>query len=76
MGAGPHGYVLKDTPQDRLLEAIQVANAKGRYFPADTRFRISDNTARNHVNSIVEKLEVSDRAEAATTATRQGLMTD
>jgi DNA-binding NarL/FixJ family response regulator len=29
---------------------------------------ISDNTVRNHVNSIIEKLEVSDRTEAATTA--------
>ena len=41
-------------------------------------FGISDNTARNHVNSIIEKLEVSDRTEAATIAMRQGLvaMTD
>jgi two-component system NarL family response regulator len=109
VGAGAHGYVLKDTPQDRLLEAIQVVNAKGRYFPADIASRltermarsnltprehevlqlvakgltnkeigraigISDNTARNHVNSIIEKLEVSDRTEAATIAMRQGLV--
>jgi two-component system, NarL family, response regulator len=113
VGAGAQGYVLKDTPQDQLLQAIQIVNAKGRYFPADiasrltarmTRsnltqrehqvlqlvakgltnkqiglaFGISDNTARNHVNSIIEKLEVSDRTEAATIAMRQGLvsMTD
>jgi two-component system, NarL family, response regulator len=109
VGAGAHGYVLKDTPQDQLLEAIQVVNAKGRYFPADIEsrltarmarsnltqrehqvlqlvakgftnkqiglaFGISDNTARNHVNSIIEKLEVSDRTEAATIAMRQGLV--
>lgn len=109
VGAGAQGYVLKDTPQDQLLQAIQVVNAKGRYFPADiaTRltarmarsnltqrerqvlqlvakgftnkqiglaFGISDNTARNHVNSIIEKLEVSDRTEAATIAMRQGLV--
>ena len=37
-------------------------------------FGISDNTARNHVNSIIEKLEVSDRTEAATIAMRQGLV--
>lgn len=109
VGAGAQGYVLKDTPQDGLLEAIQVVNAKGRYFPADieTRltarmarsnltqrehevlqlvakgltnkeighaFGISDKTARNHVNSIIEKLEVSDRTEAATIAMRQGLV--
>jgi two-component system NarL family response regulator len=35
---------------------------------------ISDNTARNYVNSSIEKLEVSDRTEAATIAMRQGLV--
>jgi two-component system, NarL family, response regulator len=113
VGAGAQGYILKDTPQDLLLEAIHLIYAKKRYFPADiaarltermTRsnltprehevlqfvakgltnkeigrvFGISENTARNHVNSIIEKLEVSDRTEAATIAMRQGLvsMTD
>jgi two-component system NarL family response regulator len=113
VGAGAQGYILKDTPQDGLLEAIQMVHAKKRYFPADIAsrltermarsnltprehqvlqlvakgltnkeigqaFGISDNTARNHVNSIIEKLQVSDRTEAATIAMRQGLvsMTD
>jgi two-component system NarL family response regulator len=113
VGAGAQGYILKDTPQERLLEAIHLVYAKKRYFPADIAarltermarsnltprehqvlqlvakgltnkeigqvFGISDNTARNHVNSIIEKLEVSDRTEAATIAMRQGLvsMTD
>ena len=35
---------------------------------------ISDNTVKNHVNSIIEKLEVSDRTEAATTAIQRGLI--
>lgn len=35
---------------------------------------ISDNTVRNHVNSIIEKLEVSDRTAAATTAIQRGLI--
>jgi len=35
---------------------------------------ISGNTVRNHVNSIIEKLQVSDRTEAATIAIRQGLI--
>jgi two-component system NarL family response regulator len=109
VGAGAQGYVLKDTPQDRLLDAIRVVHANKRYFPADIAarltermarsnltprehqvlqlvakgltnkeigraFGISDNTARNHVNSIIEKLEVSDRTEAATIAMRQGLV--
>ncbi len=113
VGAGAHGYVLKDTPQEQLLEAIHLVHAGKRYFPADIAarltkrmarsnltprehqvlqlvakgltnkeigraFGISDNTARNHVNSIIEKLEVSDRTAAATIAMRQGLvsMTD
>ncbi len=109
VGAGAQGYILKDTPQDRLLEAIHLVHAKKRYFPADIAarliermarsnltprehqvlqfvakgltnkeigrvFGISENTARNHVNSIIEKLEVSDRTEAATIAIRQGLV--
>ncbi len=35
---------------------------------------ISDNTVKNHVNSIIEKLEVCDRTEAATTAIQRGLI--
>lgn len=35
---------------------------------------ISDNTVRNHVNSIIEKLEVADRTEAATVAIQRGLI--
>ncbi len=35
---------------------------------------ISENTARNHVNSIIEKLEVSDRTEAVATAIQQGIL--
>jgi two-component system, NarL family, response regulator len=35
---------------------------------------ISRNTVRNHVNSIIEKLEVSDRTEAATTAILRGII--
>jgi two-component system NarL family response regulator len=35
---------------------------------------ISDHTVRNHVNSILEKLEVSDRTEAATTAIQRGII--
>jgi two-component system NarL family response regulator len=35
---------------------------------------ISENTVKNHVNSIIEKLEVSDRTEAATTAIQRGII--
>lgn len=39
-----------------------------------TALDISANTARNHVNNIIEKLEVADRTEAVTTAIQQGLL--
>ena len=35
---------------------------------------ISEHTVRNHVNSVIDKLEVSDRTEAATTAIQRGLI--
>jgi two-component system, NarL family, response regulator len=35
---------------------------------------ISGNTVRNHVNSIIDKLEVSDRTEAATSAIHRGII--
>jgi DNA-binding NarL/FixJ family response regulator len=35
---------------------------------------ISGNTVRNHVNSITEKLEVSDHTEAATTTIHRGII--
>lgn len=36
--------------------------------------QISGNTVRNHVSSIMEKLEVTDRTEAATTAIHRGII--
>ena len=35
---------------------------------------ISENTVRNHVNSVIAKLEVSDRTEAATVAMQRGII--
>ncbi len=35
---------------------------------------ISGNTVRNHVNSIIGKMEVSDRTQAATTAIHRGII--
>ena len=41
VGAGAHGYVLKDTPQEKLLEAIHLVHAGKRYFPADIAARLT-----------------------------------
>jgi two-component system, NarL family, response regulator len=40
-----------------------------------TRLHISDITARNHVISVLSKLDAKDRTEAATIAIRRGLVT-
>lgn len=107
--AGAQGYLLKDTPQANMVEAIRAVHSGRRYLPPNiaarlaermmrtnltsrelevlnmlsrgltnkeigTVLQISSNTVRNHVNSIIEKLEVSDRTEAATTAIHRGLI--
>ena len=107
--AGAQGYLVKDTPQKEMIEAITAVNSGKRYIPrhigarlADRMMRssltsreieilevlakgltnkeiagalqISDNTVRNHVISIIEKLEVSDRTEAATAAIQRGII--
>jgi two-component system, NarL family, response regulator len=40
------------------------------------QLNISENTVRHHVVSIMEKLEVSDRTEAVSTAIRQGILSE
>jgi DNA-binding NarL/FixJ family response regulator len=107
--AGAQGYLLKDTPQEEMIEAIASVHGGKRYIPrhiaarlADRMMRsslttreleilemlakgrtnkeiggalnISDNTVRNHVISIIDKLEVSDRTEAATAAIQRGII--
>jgi two-component system NarL family response regulator len=107
--AGAHAYLLKNTSQEEMLEAIRTVHADGRYFPPriaahlaerlarstltprehqilellakgltnkqiGTVLRISEHTARNHVNSILDKLDVADRTEAVVIALQQGLV--
>ena len=107
--AGAQGYLLKDSRQAEMVEAIRAVHSGKRYFPRDiaarlaermmrteltprevevlkmlargltnkeigSALKISGNTVRNHVNSIIEKLEVSDRTEAATTAILRGII--
>lgn len=107
--AGALGYLLKDTSQSQMLEAITTVHSGKRYIPSQiaarlaermmrsnltareleilemlakgltnkqigTALSISDNTVRNHVNSIMEKMEVSDRTEAVAVAIQQGIL--
>jgi DNA-binding NarL/FixJ family response regulator len=107
--AGALGYLLKDTSQRLMMEAIATVHVGRRYIPNEIAARlaermmrssltareqhilqmlakgltnkqigcalsISDNTVRNHLNSIMEKLEVADRTEAVTVGLQQGII--
>ena len=116
--AGARGYLLKDTPRERLITAIKEAAAgqtpvdpavAGKLFAHVTqqvtapdtaiasllserekevlgllakglsnagiaaRIYLSEGTVRNYVSSILEKLGVEDRTQAAVLAIRWGL---
>lgn len=107
--AGAEGYLLKNTSQREMSDAIRAVYAGTRYIPHSIASRlaermtrsnltpreheilkilakgftnkqighalgISDNTVRNHINSIIEKLEVSDRTEATKMAIQRGII--
>ena len=116
--AGAAGYLLKDTPRQKIIEAIRgtmdgkafldpaVAGklinqvASNQKQPASTltdkltdreldvlrliakgftnsdiagQLHLSEGTVRNHVSAILEKLNVSDRTQAAVIAIQHGL---
>jgi len=117
--SGAAGYVLKDTPREKLIEAVQdVAEGRtpvdpgvaGKLFaqvahtdtplPATTlaeklnererevlsllarglsnadiarELYLSEGTVRNYVSSVLAKLEVKDRTQAAVVALQHGL---
>ncbi|GAB4418559.1 MAG: response regulator transcription factor [Anaerolineales bacterium] len=116
--AGASGYLLKDTPREKVVEAIRgtaegksfvdpgVAGkligqvAKGQTQPASLltdklteretdvlrllakglnnaeiagQLYLSEGTVRNHVSAILDKLNVSDRTQAAVIAIQHGL---
>jgi DNA-binding NarL/FixJ family response regulator len=59
---------------DREIEVLkEVATGKRNREIADTLF-VSEKTIKNHVSSILAKLQANDRTEAALIATRGGLM--
>lgn len=58
----------------RELEVLQMLARGLTNKEIGSALDISGNTVRNHVNSIIEKLEVSDRTEAATTAIHRGII--
>lgn len=116
---GADGYMLKDAPRERLLQAIEEVNeghtpvdskVAGKIFEQISKMPqkspttigsnltdrekevlmlishgksnaeiaenlyLSEGTVRNYVSSILEKLEVTDRTQAAVIAIRSGLV--
>lgn len=58
----------------RELEVLEMLSRGLTNKEIGAALDISGNTVRNHVNSIIAKLEVSDRTEAATVAIHNGLI--
>jgi two-component system, NarL family, response regulator len=66
--------MMRSTLTTRELEILKMLPKGLTNKQIGRALDISGNTVRNHVNSIIEKLEVSDRTEAATTAIQRGLI--
>jgi two-component system, NarL family, response regulator len=66
--------MLRSSLTERELEVLQMLARGLTNKEIGRALSISGNTVRNHVNSIIEKLEVSDRTEAATVAIHRGII--
>jgi DNA-binding NarL/FixJ family response regulator len=58
----------------RELQILELLSEGSTNKQIGTILDISDNTVRNHVNNIMDKLQVSDRTEAVVTAMRSGVL--
>lgn len=60
--AGARGYVLKDTPPDELVRAIETVNAGEAYFsPAVARIALNQYVAESDSNSPLTRLSERER---------------
>ncbi len=58
----------------RELEVLELLSKGLTNKEIGQAFGISKNTVRNHINNITQKLDVSDRTEAASVAMKQGII--
>lgn len=60
----------------RELQILELVADGSTNKEIATALTISENTVRHHVNSIMDKLNVSDRTEAVATAIRSGVLSE
>jgi DNA-binding NarL/FixJ family response regulator len=67
-------HAADDSITARELDVLRgVANGRSNKIIADT-LKISEHTVKNHVKSILSKLDASDRTHAVTIALRRGIL--
>lgn len=66
--------MVRSALTQRELEILEMVVRGLTNKQIGNALQISENTARNHINSIIRKLDVSGRTEAATAAIQQGLV--
>ncbi len=74
-----HPSTMKDAVEPLTAREIEVLRELGTGASnrdIAKRLFISENTVRNHVRNILDKLHISNRVEAATYAVREGLTKD
>jgi DNA-binding NarL/FixJ family response regulator len=71
--------LVQRMPQDELstreIEVLKLIVAGMSNKEIAFQLAITESTVKNHVNSILNKLRVKDRTQAATTALRRGIVT-
>ena len=61
-------------PTAREIEVLEQIVAGNSNKAIAARLNITEATVKSHINSILNKLGVSDRTQAATTALQRGLV--
>jgi two-component system, NarL family, response regulator len=65
--------IARNQPSGRELEVLKLLARGVSTREVASKLHISENTVRNHINNVLEKLDSHDRTKAVTEALRQGL---
>jgi two-component system, NarL family, response regulator len=68
--------MMRSDLTSRELQILELLAQGSTNKEIATALQISDNTVRNHVNNIMDKLQVSDRTLAVVTAMRCGVLSE